>query len=162
MHRTGTESETGLVTHLEHLKASSFFQDFKDEYLSRIVNICLEESYDAEDLIFAEGQKADKLYVLTEGAVSIQVFFKKHQNIIVSTIDKKGELFGWSALVEPKHYRSGIKCLDKTKVISISAAELEKLFDDDAVMGLTFMRKVAALTGSRLLNITNRLISSIS
>lgn len=146
----------------EGLKVSSLFQDLEDVYLSKIAKLCQEEIYQVQDLIVKEGEEAKKVYVLIEGSIAIQIHLKKYQYFIVGTIDKKGELFGWSALVEPKCYSASVKCLEKTKVLSINGEELEKLFEDDPALGLTFMRKIASLIDHRLVTMRNRLISSIA
>lgn len=150
------------MTSIEDLKLSSFFQDFKKDHLSKIEKLCHEEVYQAQDVIIKEGEGAKKLYILIEGVVAIQIQLKKYQDAIVSTIEKKGELFGWSAMVEPKCYTAAVKCLEKTKVLSICGWELEKLFEDDPAMGLAFMKKIASLIDNRLITMRKRLISSIS
>ncbi|MBW2184230.1 MAG: hypothetical protein JRF49_10255, partial [Deltaproteobacteria bacterium] len=71
-------------------------------------------------------------------------------------------LFGWSALVEPKSYSASVKCLKEVRALSINGEELEKLFEEDPVMGLTFMKKIASLIDNRLNALRTRLISSIS
>jgi CRP-like cAMP-binding protein len=147
---------------MEHLRASSFFQDLEDDYLSRMVKLFQEETYQAQDVIIKEGEEAKKLYVLVEGTVAIQIRLKPHQDVVVSTIEKRGELFGWSAVVEPKIYSAAVKSLEKTRVLSVRGEELEKLFRDDPVMGLTFMNKISSLINQRLLSMIKRLISSIS
>ena len=55
-----------------------------------------------------------------------------------------------------------VKCLSETKVLSISGEELEELFKNDPVMGLTFMKKIASLIDQRLITMRSRLISNIS
>ena len=150
------------MSSIEHLKASGFFQGFKDEHIEKISKLCQEEICQPQDVIIKEGEEAKNLYILTGGVVAIQIQLKKYQDVIVSTIEKKGELFGWSALVEPKCYTASVKCLEKTKVLSICGEELEKLFEDDPVMGLAFMQKIASLIDNRLITMRKRLISSIS
>lgn len=147
---------------IEHLRASNFFQDLKDEYLAKLVKICHEETYRAQDVILREGEEAKNLYILIEGIITIQIRLKKYQDIIISTIDQRGELVGWSAIVEPKCYSATVKCLETTKVFSIRSGDLEKLFEDDPVMGLTFMKKIASLIDQRLFTIRKRLINSIT
>ncbi|MCK5514472.1 MAG: hypothetical protein KAJ00_08235, partial [Deltaproteobacteria bacterium] len=68
----------------------------------------------------------------------------------------------WSALVEPKRYSAMVKCLSETRVLSIGGEELEELFKNDPVMGLTFMKKIASLIDQRLITMRSRLISNIS
>ncbi|MBW2183699.1 MAG: cyclic nucleotide-binding domain-containing protein [Deltaproteobacteria bacterium] len=97
-----------------------------------------------------------------EGTIAIQIRLKKYQHVVVSTAEEKGELFGWSALVEPKRYSASVKCLKEVRVLSINGEELEKLFEEDPVMGLTFMKKIASLIDNRLNAVRTRLVSSIS
>ena len=86
----------------------------------------------------------------------------KYQDVIISTIDNKGELFGWSAVVEPRRYTATVKSLEQAVVLSIHCAELEHLFTRDPALGLAFMKKIASLIDSRLVSLRKRLISTIS
>jgi len=147
---------------VEDLKASGFFKDLQDSYLLKIADLCQEETFQPQDVIIGEGDEAKKIYILIEGNIAIQIHLKKYQYVVVNTIGKKGELFGWSALVEPKSYSASVKCLEETRVFSINGEELERLFEDDPVLGLTFMKKIASLIDHRLNVLRARLISSIS
>ena len=144
------------------LKASSFFRDLEEVYLTRIAKLCKEERFNAQDVIVNEGDEAAKIYVLIDGGVAIQIHLKKYHYVILSTIEDKGELFGWSALVEPKRYSATVKCLRETTVLSIGGEELEELFKQDPVMGLTFIKKIASLIDQRLITMRSRLAGSIS
>lgn len=147
---------------IDDLKASHFFQDLKEGYLLKIAKLCREETFETEEVIVNEGDEAKNIYVLIDGGVAIQVHLKKYHYVIISTIEEKGELFGWSALVEPKRYSATVKCLSETKVYAIGGEELDKLFESDPVMGLTFMKKIASLIDKRLNTTRSRLVSSIS
>ncbi len=144
------------------LKPCSFFRDFADAYLVRLADLCTEESLQKEEYIFREGEEAQKLYILMEGIIALQIQLKKHHHVVVSTIEDKGELFGWSALVEPRRYSATVKCLEASRVFSIKGEELEKQFKDDPLMGLHFMKKIAGLIDRRLIVLRHRLVSSIS
>ena len=147
---------------IDDLKASNFFRDLEEVYLLRIAKLCREETFKAQDIIVNEGDEAKNIYVLIDGGVAIQIYLKKYHYVIISTIEEKGELFGWSALVEPKRYSATVKCLSKTMVLSIGGEELEELFKNDPVMGLTFMKKIASLIDQRLITTRSRLVSSVS
>ena len=147
---------------IDDLKASNFFRDLEEVYFLRIAKLCREETFKAQDIIVNEGDEAKKIYVLNDGSIAIQVHLKKYQYVIISTIEEKGELFGWSALVEPKRYSATVKCLSETRVLSISGEELDELFKNDPVMGLTFMKKIASLIDQRLITMRSRLVSSVS
>ncbi len=147
---------------INNLKSYIFFQGLPDIFLEKIRKLCREEVLQNQDIIFEEGQKAEKIYVLQKGAVTIQIRLKKYQDVIISTIEGKGELFGWSALVEPKKYSATVKCLKETTVCSLSADDLESWFKDDPLMGFMFMKRIAGLIDKRLSGMRERLIRSIS
>jgi CRP-like cAMP-binding protein len=150
------------MTTLEDLRENSFFEALPDAYLSKIAELCHEEVFQAQDIIVNEGEEAHKLFILMEGSIAIQLPLKKYHYVIISTLEEKGALFGWSSLVEPKRYSAAVKCLDKTRVLSLSGKELEKLFQQDPVMGLAFMKKIANLIDQRLISMRNRLVSTLS
>jgi CRP-like cAMP-binding protein len=147
---------------INDLKRGAFFQELADDYLEKISNLCDEEILHNQDIIFEEGAKAEKIYILQKGAVSLQINLKKYQDIIISTIEEKGELFGWSALIEPKKYSATVKCLKETTVYSISTDKLEQWFEDDPLMGFVFMKRIASLIDNRLSSMRKRLLSSIA
>jgi CRP-like cAMP-binding protein len=147
---------------IKDLKLSSFFKGFNEEYLTKIRALCQEETYRADDFIIKEGEDAKCLYVFLEGTMVIQIHLKEHQDVIVSTVEEEGELFGWSALVEPRCYTASVKCLENSRVLSVPGDKLEMLFKNDPVMGLTFMKKIASLIDRRLCTTRNRLVNCIS
>jgi CRP-like cAMP-binding protein len=147
---------------INELKSYTFFQGLPDVFLEKIRKLCREDVLQNQDIIFEEGEKAEKIYVLQKGAVTIQIRLKKYQDVIISTIEEKGELFGWSALVEPKKYSATVKCLKETTVCSISTDDLESWFKDDPLMGFMFMKRIAGLIDNRLFSMRERLICSIS
>lgn len=144
------------------LKLFSFFHDFPDSYLARLADLCREESFRSEEYIFREGEEAHKVFILMEGSIALQIQLKKYHHVVVSTIEGRGELFGWSALVEPKRYSATVRCLEDSRVLSLKGEELEKLFQDDPSLGLHCMRKIASLIDQRLNVLRHRLVSSIS
>ena len=147
---------------INELKSYTFFQGLPDVFLEKIRKLCREDVLQNQDIIFEEGEKAEKIYVLQKGAVTIQIRLKKYQDVIISTIEEKGELFGWSAMVEPKKYSATVKCLKETTVCSISTDDLESWFKDDPLMGFMFMKRIAGLIDNRLFSMLERLICSIS
>ena len=147
---------------INELKSYTFFQGLPDVFLEKIRKLCREDVLQNQEIIFEEGEKAEKIYVLQKGAVTIQIRLKKYQDVIISTIEEKGELFGWSALVEPKKYSATVRCLKETTVCSIRTDDLESWFKDDPLMGFMFMKRIAGLIDNRLFSMRERLIRSIS
>jgi CRP-like cAMP-binding protein len=144
------------------LQSCGFFRDFPDSFLAPLANLCQEETFQDEERIFREGEEATKVYILMEGTVTLQMQLKQHHHVIVGTIEERGELFGWSALVASKRYGASVQCLGKSSVLSLKGEALEKLFEDNPLLGLHFMKKIAGLIDRRLIALRQRLVSSLS
>jgi CRP-like cAMP-binding protein len=144
------------------LKSCEFFRDFPDSFLAKLADRCQVETFQDEERIFREGEEATKVYLLMEGKVTLQIQLKQYHHVIVGTIEERGELFGWSALVASKRYSASVQCLGKSSVLSLKGEELEKLFEEEPLLGLHFMKKIAGLIDRRLIALRQRLVSSLS
>jgi len=90
------------------------------------------------------------VYILEEGAVAVRISAPPHGDLIVGTVRGKGEIFGWSALVEPRRFTATVRCLDRSKVFIIKGHELMDLLEKDYQVGFTVMRNLAGVISSRL------------
>ena len=77
----------------EDLKNSSFFKDLPENYLEKIAALCTEEDFQAQDIIVNEDDEANKLFILMEGSIAIQLPLKKYHYVIISTLEEKGTTF---------------------------------------------------------------------
>lgn len=130
------------------------FEGLTDDELERIANLCREEVYEAGVTIFEEGEAADYLYLVEEGEVvlgmelELQPYASPKQTTI--EVATKGEVFGWSALVEPHILTLSAKCTERAKVIVIKGSDLLNLFDNAPHIGHSVMGRVTQVVASRL------------
>ncbi|MCL5076230.1 MAG: cyclic nucleotide-binding domain-containing protein [Chloroflexi bacterium] len=136
----------------EALQGMQLFQGLDDSQLDKLARLCQEETYETGDIIFREGSKASKLYLIDYGKAIVEMGHLTEMETgqgIVGVITT-GDSFGWSALVEP-HYNTGtVRCLTKVKVITINGEELDRLFDADPKLGLHIFRRLASVIARRL------------
>jgi CRP-like cAMP-binding protein len=133
-----------------NLKKISFFQDFTEDELRSLQNICYEESYKKGDFIFTDGSPAEHLYVLKKGMISIEIEITGGKHISVLTISQFAESFGWSALVEPFSFTASARCVEDSTVFSIDGEKLKALIEKDYRMGFLIMRRVAKTISERV------------
>ena len=88
---------------LDSLRNVDIFQGLSDEELGIVCRFCLEENVPVGVTLCAEGTRADKLFILQQGAVSIQ--FKKGANYSIQT---PGKILGWSFLIPPNRYTASV------------------------------------------------------
>ena len=116
-----------------------FVKDFMD--------IAVKESYQNEDFVFREGDRADYFYTLIEGRVKLTIGDDEQE---VYTLTHAGEAFGWSSLVDRNYYSASAQCLEPAILLKVDRNSLEELFQKNPENGFIFHRKLAGMLGNRL------------
>jgi CRP/FNR family transcriptional activator FtrB len=126
---------------------SILFRDLGSEFMGEISDIAQEEAFDQEKIIFNRGDPADFLYLLTQGSVSL---FIEEGGVLTFTVDHPGDVFGWSALVEPNVYTASARCAAATKILKFDRTRLEHIFAFNSKEAYLVMRRLAGAIGQRL------------
>ncbi|MBZ0277105.1 MAG: cyclic nucleotide-binding domain-containing protein [Anaerolineae bacterium] len=125
------------------LKTAELFQGLKTEQLSRIVGLANQETYNAEEYIFSQGETGDKLYIIGSGQVEIRVSGSQGDSFTALYLGQ-GQLFGEMALLDQgRRSASVVAVQDETVVYSISSDEFNGLCRVDTAIGYTIMRNMA-------------------
>jgi len=136
------------------LKLCKAFQRLTDEQLRAIAALCSREVREAGDTFFRAGDNAGHLYVLEEGRVALQMELPMRQlqlrKRVTVDIASKGELFGWSSMVEPYIYTLSAICLQRATVLVVDASRLSTLLQTDFAMGYEVLSGLMNVVGSRL------------
>lgn len=76
----------------------------------------------------------------------------RHRLSPQATVDAliKGDIVGWSALVEPHIFTFSAQAVDKCKLVALDGIKLLKFMDADPVMGYEVMRRLSEVIASRL------------
>ena len=90
---------------------SDLFRGVSQRFITRIANGAEEMSYKKGAVIFERGGDASHFCVLASGDVHIEVA-EAQEALAVS---RPGEVFGWSALVEPYRYTATARCSQDTR-----------------------------------------------
>jgi CRP/FNR family cyclic AMP-dependent transcriptional regulator len=135
----------------ELLRRFPFFAGLTDEEIKSMAMISEEETYEANTFIFRERDKAKKLFVLTGGTVDIMVDTDEEglQHETVSTLTH-GEVFCWSAVVEPYILTASGFAATPVSVIAVDGAGLRAMFELDCYLGYNILQKAAQVISNRL------------
>ena len=139
---------------IQLLRKVSVFEGLSDRQLQDIANLCREEIHAADSLVFREGAPAEKLFVLREGRIALELDMQlwPEQGIRQMTIEtlNPGELFGVSALTKSAVRTMSAKAVDRSRLIVMNAADVQKLMMQDHDIGYRVARGLADLVASRL------------
>jgi CRP/FNR family cyclic AMP-dependent transcriptional regulator len=138
---------------IDALRQCELFTDLNDEELAKITQICSEETYEPQEVIFGESEVAEKVYILQEGRVAVQMHLRSDlEPNGDATIEEvtPGRIFGWSALVRQRRFTASVRALEKVKVIAIKSTNLNALFEENSHIGFVVMKRLADVISSRL------------
>lgn len=135
---------------IKWLRKCRIFKDLTDREMRIIEKYTEKKTYPEDTRIFEEKSLAHRLFVVVDGMVSIRMgkdLFGKE--VEVDTVGS-GEIFGWSAVVEPKTFTAAARTLEETKVLIISGEMLLNIFEKNNHIGYPFMKEIALVISRRL------------
>ena len=139
------------------VKEIDLFRGIDPEVMEEIANICSEEKYTKDTVLFENGEEAESLYILEQGALNLVI---KNGGSLIYSLTEPGEVFGWSSLVESGLYTASGVCATDTKVVKIEREKLERVFDRHPEVGFKVLRRLARVISQRLSNAYRDLLSA--
>jgi len=106
-------------------------------------------AFDPGDLLLAEGDPANTLYLLRRGRVAIEVHSPGTGPIVVETLGP-GAAVGWSWLVPPYRWHFDARALDAVGAVAVDGACLRDKAQADPALGYELMKRVAGVLLERL------------
>lgn len=148
------------------LWGADVFAGLSDSSLEKIAKLCKQRVYEAGQYCVVQGEVADKLLIVNGGKVAseIQVHVPPNTYTVTITTLTKGRVAAWSALVPPHVLTGSIKCIERTPVISITASDLQRIFEEEPSIERIVMKNLAGIISSRLREIhiqLSRLIAEV-
>jgi CRP-like cAMP-binding protein len=130
-----------------HVAESILFKGLSQDFMREISDLAEDRNFKENQIIFNRGDSADYLYFLIQGHVNV---FIQEGGSLNFTVDESGEVFGWSALVDPNIYTASAQCFEDTTVLRIDATRLEHVFDRFPKEAYRVMKRLAGVIGQRL------------
>lgn len=128
-------------------KEFDLFRGVSQRIISEIGKMGEEVTFKRDDVVFRTDEDASFIYEMVEGEVDIVVLEKENMHFIVK---RPGEIFGWSALVEPYVYTATAKCLAVTRVLRIGREVIENVVKRHPEEGLVIYKHLTGIVAQRL------------
>lgn len=136
-----------------------FLQGMKSEHLKLLADSAMESSFAADELIFREGDPANRFYLLQEGRVALEMRGKEHSVIPVQIIGA-GDVVGWSWLFPPYYWHFDARAVSATKAIFFYGTRLRERCEEDPCLGYDLMKRMAGVIVARLRATRHQLVEA--
>lgn len=138
------EGGRGMVS-VDRLRKVDVLQGLTDWELQIVAQFLKEENFPEGVTLFEEGQKADRLFILEEGEVSLQFSRGEPYNLSGS-----GKILGWSFLVPPHLYTASAETQSASRVLVMKSPDFYYIIHKEPRMGVKVMSNLTQIVASRL------------
>ena len=126
------------------------FQNLSTSQIDSLARITVEEQFQKGKWLFYKDQRADKIYLIKQGAVELLIKVEDTIEIPIAIIRPDNGCVGIGTLVEPHRYTLSARCAADCALLSIKREDLQELMCKDHELGCTIMKNLAQKLLSRL------------
>ncbi len=143
----------------DNLRDIIIFNNFTDEMLEKFQAHLDILHFDEEDIIFREGDPADRFYFLKFGKILLEKKISEKISFAIGAI-KPGHSFGWSAMLEENAaYTTRTVCAEPCEVYSLRSLKLKSLLAENPQIGFFFMQRLVSVVKTRLDHRTSQFVT---
>ncbi|PWU11600.1 MAG: Crp/Fnr family transcriptional regulator [Verrucomicrobia bacterium] len=149
---TGAERETGPAharTVERIISNHPFLEDMSPHQLRLLSDCAIPEHFGANEIIFREGDPANRFYLLQKGQVALESYVPDKGRVCVETIGA-GEVLGWSWLFPPYLWHFDARAIEPTDAVFIYGIPLRDECELDHELGYELTKRMAAVMMRRL------------
>jgi len=141
---------------IEQFTGHDIFQLLRPEQVNALSEAAEDVSYKAGETIFRRGDRAEFLYVVLGGQVSLRMPRAEGVSLLIDEATK-GAMFGYGVCIQLDTYSLTAKCTEDSRLLKIKADTLKRLMDQDLVMGYAIQTTISRVYFERYLETMNKL-----
>ena len=131
------------------LERFALIEDFSKEQINILSPLIEDVSYQTDEVIFFQGDRANYLYFVLEGKVSIRFIPEDGPVLCVADVDKGG-VFGWSSALGSTCYTSSAICTEGGLFVRMDGEELKNICQEHPETGILILNRLAGVIAQRL------------
>ncbi len=138
------------------ISESELFKNLSNAALESIKRHSFERDCEGDHLVFHAGEEANDFYILANGSVALVMGPAEEMCFVVS---RPGEVFGWSALVEPYRYQASARCMVPSHLLVIPRQAVEETSRDYPADGTAIFKNLAGIVTRKLREAYQNIVS---
>lgn len=140
------------------LKTQRFLHGMQASQLDALAQAASEVMFPARHRIFADGDYADKFWLVQSGYVALDVLVPGQGQVVIGRVGIGG-LVGWSWLLPPFQWAFGAVCVTEVRTFQFNAQTVRNLCAADPALRDEFTRRLLRVLTGRLQETRTRLIT---
>ncbi len=124
---------------------------------AKVLALAAVKHVSAGETIFHEGEHSRYVYMIDSGRVSLTLSTPPRGSRTVMTLGP-GDLFSWSAMVEPYRETCTAKAFEDSRIIQLPAGELIALCRSNHDIGFEMYRAIAVVLATRVRALQTQLV----
>ena len=133
----------------EYLASHSFFAELDDSFMKFLSDSASETKIREGDVLFQQGKRADKFYLLRSGQVSVQVPALVGPTLELQVLGAD-QILGWSWLIPPYQWNFQARAVEDSDVVEFDGSAILAHCEEDPRFGYELFKRFTALMSSRL------------
>ena len=133
----------------EYLSAHEFFCGFSDDVLKFLWECSSTREIKKGQILFRQGEHADKFYVVRSGRISIQMPAIMGPNLEIQAVDED-QVLGWSWLISPYQWNFQTKAEEDSELLQFDGVAILARCEQEPKFGYELLKKFAGLMSVRL------------
>lgn len=134
--------EAAVTTH-------SFLKGLKRDQLTLLKDCALPAHFNAGEVIFREGEPAQRFYLICSGKVVLESGEGYGEPVIIETIGA-GDLLGWSWMMPPYKWHFTARAIEPTEAVFFASPILREYCSRDHLLGFELHQRMSAVMMKRL------------
>ena len=140
------------------LVTQRFLRGMEPGHLEALAKAASEVMFPARHRIFADGDYADKFWLVQSGHVALDVLVPGEGLVVIGRVSIGG-LLGWSWLFPPYHWAFGAVCVTEVRAYQFNARTVRDLCTADQALRDELTRRLFEVLAGRLQNTRTTLIA---
>lgn len=126
-----------------------FLKGMSAAHLEIMADCAMAACFRRDEIIFREGDPANRFYLVLEGVVVLESRVKDRGTTFIQTVGA-GDVLGWSWLFPPYYWHFDARVLQPARAIFLYGTRLRELCDQDHEFGYELMKRTAEVVIQRL------------
>lgn len=138
-----------MESHEQTLAEHPFLAALEKRHLRQLVDFASPKRFKALQMIFYEGDEANRFYLIQKGKVAIEVPVLGCDAVQLQILGA-GQVLGWSWLFPPYHWHFSARAVEPTELIALDARALRAKCEADHDLGYEVLKQLAQVMVQRL------------